>query len=242
MRTANAIRCALTGAAFVIACRHESVPHSPAVEQAARSQQVSRSTRPNDKGDFDEYEIATVHQLPPLTAPPVPPGSAPQPKVTLVRVLSGTTFMTRVGDATQIVTLAGVRPPGACGEGFVQFDDEAQRFLASRLEGNEIRLFHEVTASDGTLTAVVRAVSPQRYANVVDVTGSYVNIDVIQNGYGCAGISSGLECSRWFPEAERIARERRRGMWRVGEPLPDSFVSAAQNALADLRASKSNRR
>ena len=216
-------------------------PASTERARAANTDIGSIPTRPtslppptSDESSFTEYSVP--HPLPPFAAAPTPhTAPAKQPGISLVRVVSATSFLVRVGESEAFVNLAGVKDPGQCDPSLAAFDAEARRYLESTLQEGEIRLQLSSSSPTAESKYIVRVVRPAKYEGVVDASGSYVNIEMIQNGYGCAdeGDLPG-ECPISFGVGERIARQRERGMWRRGSPMETGFISKSQNSLAAL--------
>lgn len=116
------------------------------------------------------------------------------------------------------VTLAGVAPPSECGR--AEFDAEAERFLRSLIDGEELRL------ERNGATTVVHRVRDQRN----------VNLTMLRNGYGCAARGTlPLLCPQMYVAHGESARAKGRGMWREGAPLAEGYLSESAQAAALMR-------
>ncbi|HEX6084422.1 MAG TPA: hypothetical protein VF266_07845 [Thermoanaerobaculia bacterium] len=151
----------------------------------------------------------------PRTMPPLEPDS-PRPvrSFFMRKITSPVTFL--VNDSE--ITLAGVAPPSECGK--EEFDAEAERFLRSLIDGEELRL------ERNGATTVVHRVRDQRN----------VNLSMLRNGYGCAVRGTlPLLCPQMYVAHGESAREKGRGMWRAGAPLAEGYVSESAHAAALMR-------
>ena len=237
------ISCVLLVASVALALLFTRRRSSDSLEIARRNEESSAIARVTpmhpDEELISEYGLSTVHRLPPFASTPAPQTKI-APRITLLRVVSSSSFVVLRDEKEERVTIAGVKAPGACNESLASFNGEAERFLKSLLETNEIRIQESKPASSGHIEAVVRIHSNQRYENVTEVSGRYVNLTLIQNGYGCADDGTlPHACPGSFQRAEQFARQHHRGMWRTSPALAIGFVSEAENALNDLRSDHS---
>ncbi len=147
-----------------------------------------------------ELLVSKVHAPPPAPAPPTPAA----PLRTVVRVVDGDTV---VLDGNEKVRLIGVNTPETVDprKPVERFGKEASAFTKSLLEGKRVRVEHDVEPKD-------RYGRTLAYLFLED--GTFVNLRLVEGGYASAyRYPPNVKHAERFRDAERAAREARRGLW-----------------------------
>jgi micrococcal nuclease len=158
----------------------------------------------------------------PLVVPTRTPGPAgPTPTPTAVerqqayveRVLDTGLVEVRIGSAPYQVVYLGVDPVSQFeqGEAVADLVREAVERNRALVEGKMVELERDVTDVDAS----------GRLLRYVFVEGIFVNAELVSHGYArAASAPPDTRYARQLAEAERAAREARRGLWGAPTPTP----------------------
>ena len=124
----------------------------------------------------------------------------------VLRVVDGDTIIL---ETIGRVRLIGVDTPEAVDprRPVQHFGREASAFLRSLVEGKIVRLEYDQQRRDRYLRTLA-------YVYLLD--GSFVNLELVRQGYGFAYTKYPFRYLALFRNAERIARESSRGLWKIG--------------------------
>ena len=121
-----------------------------------------------------------------------------------VRVIDGDTI---VLEGNQKIRLVGVDTPELHHpkKPVQYFAKEAKEFTKKMVEGKQIRLEYDWQKKDKY---------DRTLAYVYLMDGTFLNLEIIKQGYGFAYTKYSFKYLEQFREAEREARENKRGLWR----------------------------
>src|SRR3989338_3995279 len=121
-----------------------------------------------------------------------------------VRVIDGDTI---VLEGNQKIRLIGVDTPELHHpkKPVQYFAKEAKEFTKKMVEGKQIRLEYDWQKKDKY---------DRTLAYVYLMDGTFLNLEIIKQGYGFAYTKYSFKYLEQFREAEREARENKRGLWR----------------------------
>jgi len=187
------------------------------VSQAHQDPCHRRHSCPSDHGTYVCGDRGACEQCPdnpyclagqprtaptPLVAPPRP--SAPQaPTVKVRRVIDGDTLELGTGEDVRLI---GVDTPETKHpkKPVQRFGQEAAAFTKRLVEGHEVRLEYDQQRTDKYGRTLA-------YVYLAD--GTFLNAEIIRQGYGFAYTRFPFKYLEEFRRLEREAREAKRGLW-----------------------------
>ncbi len=134
------------------------------------------------------------------------------------RVVDGDTIIVETGGREERVRLIGVDTPETVhpSKPVEYFGKEASEFTRKMVEGKRVRLEYDCYDKD-TLT-VLCPKSRDKYgrllAYVYVENGTFLNAEIIKQGYGFAYTRFPFKYLDDFRQYEREARENKRGLWK----------------------------
>jgi len=125
---------------------------------------------------------------------------------TVERVIDGDTIVVTDGDKIEKVRLIGVDTPETVHpkKPVEYFGKEASAFTKSMCEGKKVRLEYDQTKRDKYNRLLA-------YVYLED--GTFLNAEIVKQGYGHAYTRFPFKYLEEFREYEREAREDKRGLW-----------------------------